>query len=164
MNVQTMFGAALMLALMISLLPALEPIRKLLRDARNWTPPGLIPGEAGVVVVTYCNPIQGAPTVTAPTAAQAAQIPEQQAQIFWADGDSQAVFQHNWGLPNSFPTWLWPQVIFEKSLGSSTDTFRPLFTFGLTNTNSVTINKMSTIVGSGGTYNVYLRRPHSLAG
>jgi hypothetical protein len=162
MNVQTMFGAALMLALMISLLPALEPLLNFWRKVKNWTPPGLIPGEAGVVVVTYCNQIQGAPTIVPPTAAQAAQMPEQQAQIFFADGDAQAVFQHNWGLPNSYPTWLWPQVFFEKSLGGATDTFRSLFTYGLTNTNSVTINKVSGGVGSGGTYNVYLRRPHSL--
>jgi hypothetical protein len=121
------------------------------------------PGEAGVVVVTYCTPILGAPTTTAITASQAAQVPEQQAQIFWADTDTQAIFVHNWGLPNSFPTWLWPQCLIVKSLGGASDSsFATNFTFGLTNTNSVAITKVGIGTGQGGTYNVWLRRPHSI--
>jgi hypothetical protein len=135
-----------------------------LKDLRNWTPPGLIPGEAGVVVVTYCHPKLGAPTTTAPTANQAQEMPELAAQVFFADAaDVLAVIVHNWGLPASFPTWLWPQVFVAKSLGGASDTsFATNFTFGLTNTNSVAMNKLSVGVGSGGTYNVYLRRPHSI--
>ncbi len=113
-------------------------------------------------VVTYCHPILGAPTTTAPTGAQASQIPELAAQVFFADGDGAVVITHNWGLPNSFPTWLWPQVFFNKSLGGASDSsFATNFTFGLTNTNSVTMTKIGLGTGQGGTYNVYLRRPHS---
>jgi hypothetical protein len=85
------------------------------------------------------------------------------AVVFFADADTAVVITHNWGLPNSFPTWLWPQVFFNKSLGSAADsTAATGFTFGLTNTNSVTMNKIGVGAGQGGTYNVYLRRPHSI--
>jgi hypothetical protein len=114
------------------------------------------------VVVTYCTPIGGTPSTTPLTAAQASQVPEQQAQVFWADADTQAIFVHNWGLPNSFPTWLWPQCFVNKSSGGASDSsFATNFTFGLTNTNQVYITKVGVGTGQGGTYNVYLRRPHS---
>jgi hypothetical protein len=164
MNYLTFYGAAVLLALLIAS-PALDlfgdwkpkrgPWRALLWD--------LLTSEAGVVVVTYCHPILGAPTITAPTAAQAAQIQELAAQVFFADTDTSAVITHNWGLPNSYPNWLWPQVFFNKSLGGASDSsFATNFTFGLTNTNSVTMTKIGIGTGQGGTYNVYLRRPHSM--
>jgi hypothetical protein len=121
---------------------------------------GVLESELGVTV-TYCHPILGAPTVTAPTASQAAQISELAAVVFFADADTAATITHNWGLPNSYPTWLWPQVFMAKVLGAAGDVF-PAFTFGLTNTNSVTLTKGNTTAGGGGTYNVWLRRPHSL--
>jgi len=160
-------GAALM-ALLVMLLPALAHIqhRNLIRE--DWRYPlrlvfGVLQGTLGTIVVTYCTPILGAPTTTAITAAQANQVHEQQAVIFWADADTQALFTHNWGLPASFPTWLWPQVFMAKVLGSAADSsFATLFTFGLTNTNSVSITKFGNGAGSGGTYNVWIRRPHSI--
>ena len=123
--------------------------------------------ELGVVVVTYSNPgvgnPPGQPTTTAPTAAQASQLNEIYCQVFFADSDTAATITHNWGLPNSYPTWGWPQVFYNKSLGGGSDlSFATNFTFGLTNTNSVTMTKIGLGTGQGGTYNVYLRRPHSL--
>ena len=117
--------------------------------------------------VTYCSPILGAPTTTAPTAAQASQIQELAAQVFFADSDTgPVVITHNWGAagkcPNSFQNWLWPQVFFVKSLGGpSESSFATNFTFGLTNTNSVAMTKIGIGTGQGGTYNVYLRVPYS---
>lgn len=158
-------GVALV-ALLVVLLPALahKEHRNLIRE--EWRSPlrllfGVLTEELGVVVVTYCHPVLGAPTTTAPTGAQAAQIQELTAQVFFADADTAAVITHNWGLPNSFPTWLWPQCFIAKVLGASGDVFQA-FTFGLTNTNSVTVTKGNTTAGGGGTYNVYIRRPHSI--
>ncbi len=164
----TYFGAAL-LALLAIALPALahSQHRALIRE--DWRHPlrllfGVLQSELGTVVVTYCTPIMGTPGTTAPTSNQASQVVEQQAQIFWADTDTQAIFVHNWGLPNSFPTFLWPQVIINKSLGGASDSsFATNFTVGLTNTNQVYITKVGVGTGQGGTYNVYLRRPFSMS-
>lgn len=116
--------------------------------------------ELGVVVVTYCN--RGFAISTTPlTPAQASQVPAQAAQIFWADADTGALFIHNWGLPNSYPNWLLPQIFFEKSIGGPTATeasFRTNFTFGIALTNSISITKNSVSAGTGGTYVVWIRR------
>jgi hypothetical protein len=161
-------GVALFLSLLASALPALihREHREYLRG--EWANPlrlllGLMTETSGVVVVTYCSSILGAPTTTAPTGAQASQIPEISAQVFFADADTAAVIVHNWGTAASSPAFLNPQVFFNKSLGGASDSsFATNFTFGLTNTNSVTMVKNSVGTGSGGTYNVYLRRPHSI--
>jgi uncharacterized protein (DUF697 family) len=51
--------------------------------------------------------------------------------------------------------------IMVKLLGASTDaSFATAFTFGLTNTNQVYITKQT--LSDGGTYAVYLRKPHSI--
>lgn len=118
--------------------------------------------DFGVVVVTYTSPFSGQGGIVAPTANQASALPAQTAQVFFADTDTQAVITHNWGLPASFPSYLFPEVFFVKSLGGGSDSsFNTGFTFGLTNTNSITMNKLSVGTGSGGTYNVYMRRPNS---
>lgn len=159
MTAITKWGAALFAAC----LTFAARLADTLAAIKRWSPPGLVPGEAGVVVVTYCHPILGAPTTTAPTSNQAQSIQELAAQVFFADSDTVATIVHNWGLPNSFPTWLWPQVFLHKSLGGASDSsFATNFTFGLTNTNSVTMTKNGIGTGQGGTYNVYLRRPHSI--
>lgn len=160
------FGAALVAVLALAL-PALAHTQHWRVIREDWRYPlrlvlGILSEELGVVVVTYCHPIIGTPTTTAPTAAQARQMTELAAQVFFADTDTQAVITHNAGLPISFPTWLWPQVFFNKSLGGASDSsFATNFTFGLTNTNSVTMNKIGIGTGQGGTYNVYLRFPWS---
>ncbi len=117
--------------------------------------------QTGVVAITYLFPT-GNNNATPPTAAQAAQVPTQTAQVFFADTDAQAVVVHNWGLQASAPFFLFPEVWMIKSLGGASDSsFGTNFTFGLTNTNSVTINKINVGTGSGGTYNFYCRRPHT---
>ncbi len=151
MELITKLGAAV-IALLLSL-PALA-YEKLVQ-ALHWTPPGLIPGEAGVVVVTYTWPNgPSGGTVTAPTGAQAKQVPVQTAQVFFADTDAQAVVTHNKNLGASFPSQLYPIVVITKSLGGGSDTsFLTNFTIGKTNTNSITINK-PVGTGTGGTYDV----------
>jgi hypothetical protein len=166
MELLTYLGAALLAVLALAL-PALAHKQHWAVIREDWRRPLrlmllVLHEDLGVVVVTYCHPILGAPTTTAPTAAQAAQMNELAAQVFFADGDTQAVITHSMGLPNSFPTWLWPQVFFNKSLGGGSDSsFATNFTFGLTNTNSVTMNKIGIGTGQGGTYNVYIRKPWS---
>ena len=161
------FVGAVLVALLVMLLPALahRTHRSIIREA--WRRPlglvlGVLQSELGVITVTYCTPILGAPTTTAITASQASQVSEQQAQIQWGDADTNAVFVHNWGLPNSFPTWLWPQIfMYEVLASSSPSSFATAFTFGISNTNSVNIAKVGVGTGQGGTWNVYLRRPYS---
>jgi len=165
------FGAALLAVLALAL-PALAHKEHWLVMRESWRYPlrillGVLESELGTVTVTYCHPILGAPTTTAPTAAQAAQIVELAATVFFADTDTQATITHNWGAagkcPNSYQNWLWPQVFFVKALGGASDSsFATNITFGLTNTNSVTMNKVGIGTGQGGTYNVYLRVPHSI--
>ena len=157
-------GAVLVLAL---LLPALahREHRDVIR--RSWADPlGLLRGlwleEVGVVVITYLFPT-GAANATPPTAIQASQVPTQTAQVFFADTDAQAVVVHNMQLGPSAPFFLFPEIIMTKSLGGGSDSsFATNFTFVLTNTNSITINKLSVGTGSGGTYNLVIRRPHSI--
>lgn len=160
------FGAVLLLSFLALALPALAHKEhwKLIR--REWRAPlrilcGVWEEELGVVVISYLFPTGGNNT-TPPTAAQAAQVPTQTAQVFFADTDAQAVIVHNMQLGASAPFFLFPEVIITKSLGGASDTsFFTNFTFGLTNTNSITINK-PVGTGTGGTYNVVIRRPHSV--
>ncbi len=50
-----------------------------------------------------------------------------------------------------------------KALGGASDSsFATNFTFGLSNTNQVYITKVGVGTGQGGTYNVWLRYPHSI--
>ena len=163
----SVFAGAVLVSLLAMLLPVLahRSHRTLIKE--SWRRPlvlalAVLQSELGTIVVTYCTPILGAPTTTAITGAQASQVSEQQAQITWADGDTGALFVHNWGLPNSFPTWLWPQIFMSEVLASSSaSSFATAFTFGISNTNSVSITKVGVGTGQGGTWNVYLRRPHS---
>ena len=173
MNLISLFGAVL-LALLISAMPALVHPQhwKVLRgDARLLLRrpflflADLFGSEVGTVSVTYCTPILGTPSTTAPTAAQAAQVVKQMAQVSFLDTDAVATITHNWGaagkITNSSPGWLLPIVMFNKSLGGASDSsFATEFTFGLTNTNSVTMTKIGLGTGQGGTFNVYLRIPY----
>jgi len=99
------------------------------------------------------------PSATALTAAQAHNTPVQIAQITFADGDTQQNFTTNWGLPASFPTWGLPFIqYYWLSQNASPTSFGTALTFGITNTNSVAVNKTSIGVGSGGVVQVILRR------
>lgn len=153
----TKLGAAL-LALLASL-PALA--LKHLQALRDWTPPGLIPGEAGVVVVQYFIRGGGVAingSATGPTAAQANQVMKQTARITMAAADVQAAFTHNWGLDNSSPTFYEPEILVWQQ--SDMTSYAPSLTFDVANTNVVLINK-NTSVGLVGII-VTLRRPHSM--
>ncbi len=159
-------AGAVLLALLV-MLPALalfsnfKPFGDIQRKPLHGFFRTLWRSEVGAVVVTYCTPIGGTPSTTPLAANQASQVPEQTATISWQDADTQAIFVHNWGLPNSFPTFLFPMPIMVKLLGASGDpSFATAFTFGLTNTNQVYITKQT--LAAGGTYAVYLRKPHSI--
>ena len=119
-----------------------------------------------MATVTYFSPFTNTGTTTAPTAAQASVLPTQTAQIFWADSDvAVATVTHNWGnqLGVSFASYLWPEVWMVKVLGGASDSsFATNFTFGLASSFAVSINKIGNGTGSGGTYNVYMRLPHSI--
>ena len=97
---------------------------------------------------------------TGPTATQAQQTQKQEATVlFGSDADTQALFTHNWGLDASAPGYLEPEIIWYYQALPST-TVAVGFTFDVTNTNVVKINKAS-IVGSASTLIVTLRRPQS---
>ena len=119
------------------------------------------------VTVTYSvrggglNPVRILASTTVPTATQAAQVQKQSALIaFGADGDTQALFTHNWGLDASAPAYYEPEVLW-KFMALPTTTVAFNFTFDFSNTNVVAINKAS-VVGSACTILVSLRRPHSV--
>jgi hypothetical protein len=100
-------------------------------------------------------------STTPPTAIQASQVYMQKALIIMsADTDVQALFTHNWGLDASAPTYLEPEVFIVAQLTGATVTFMPAFTFDLTSTNVIKVNKLSQ-ASTNGTYICYIRKPHS---
>lgn len=160
---------AALVALVVMLLPAVahQQHRNLIRE--KWRVPllaffrGLLIEEWGYTV-TYCWP-GGAtgPTTTNPTATQASQVNLQTAIVSMGDTETFALFTHNWGLPASFPTFLFPLIFYRQSdLGIGVQTFAAALTFNIvSSTNVITINKISSI-GSGGSFIVTLMRPVSL--
>lgn len=165
MELIQLFGAAL---IALALLPALVRF-DLMRFAFGDYSPKVGPWrliwrdflrcEVGVVAITYLYPT-GNNSATPPTALQASQTITETGQVFFADTDAQAVIVHNWGLAASAPFFLFPFIWMAKILGAgATDSsFATNFTYGFTNTNSVTINKLNVGTGSGGTYAFWLRK------
>ena len=81
--------------------------------------------------------------------------------VAMGDAETFALFTHNWGLPASFPTFLFPIITYRQSdIGTGPSTQLGNLTFNISNTNVVTINKLAG-VGSGGTFVVTLLRPFS---
>lgn len=119
--------------------------------------------ESGAVTVTYYVAGGGLTLIgtTPPTAGQAQSVVMQKAVISMADGDTQALFTHNWGLGTSAPTYFDPEISYYAQLTNSGGTWLFGLTFDLTNTNVVKINKLS-FLGTGGSFVVTLRRPHTL--
>lgn len=120
----------------------------------------------GAVSVNYF--IRGGPVLingsaTPPTAVQASQVQKQTAQIIMLDADVQALFTHNWGLDASAPTYFEPEIlgIVNQGPAQPAGTWLPNFSADWTNTNAVKLNKLN-FLGSGGTFMVTLRRPHSV--
>ncbi len=163
MELITLFGAVLVALAILS--PALvrnDFTRFLFGDWKpkpwRWALANFWADQTGVVAITYLFPT-GNNNSTPPTAAQASQVITQTGQVFFADTDAQAVIVHNWGMAASAPFFLFPFIWMLKSLGGASDSsFATNFTFGFTNTNSVTINKINVGTGSGGTYDFWLRK------
>lgn len=135
--------------------------------------------EFGVFAVQYnFNGGNGGPgfpnfgTATPPTAQQASQMAEQIAIVSFADADVTGTIVHNWGAwfqqnvpqsyannSTSFATLLLPKITVVCLNGTaSAPSFATNFTFGLTNSNQVTMNKIGNGTGSGGSFAVYLQR------
>ena len=165
MQLMNFTGVAL-LALLVMVLPALAHKQhwNVIRD--DWRDPlrmlfGVLTDELGASIL-YAAPTFSA---TAPTAAQSSNFPTLVAQITFADGDTTIPFVHNWGavMGPSAPTYGYPEInAYWLSQTASPASFQSSLTFGITNTNQVTINKTSVGVGSGGVLIVNLRRPHSI--
>jgi hypothetical protein len=125
----------------------------------------LFTSELGVVSVLYFvrgNGVLINGSATPPTAGQASVVHKQRAQVIMADSDTQALFTHNFGLDISAPTYLDPTIIVTAQLLNAGGTFLTGFTFDVTNTNVVKINKLNAL-GSGGTFIVELHDDRSAA-
>jgi len=161
MQLPLIYSAGLLLLALLAASPALDSIARFMwgdrrRIAFTWR--GFWVDQEGVVAITYLFPT-GNNSATAPTAVQASQTITQTALVFFADSDTQAVVTTNWGLPASAPFFGFPMIWMIKQLGGASDSsFATNFTFGITNTNSVTINKIGNGTGSGGTYLLTLRK------
>jgi hypothetical protein len=179
------FGAAL-LALLVLALPALAYRQHWTVMREDWRQPlrllfGILAEELGSSIVynsniSYpvgCTVAAFVAGATAPTLAQvqASQVPTQNAQIFWADGDGAVTVTHNWGaaglLGSTNAIMLANAAFIQASMvkvlgGASDSSFATNFTYGLTaNTNSITITKVGVGTGQGGTYQLTLRLPYS---
>ncbi len=168
MNLLITYGAVLLLGLLALALPALAHTQHWTVMRADWRDPrrlifGFWREEWGTAVITYCWP--GGPTgrtITAPTPSAAAGVTEMTVIVSMADADTSAVVVHNWGLPASFPSFLFPLVTYtQDTIGVGPSTDLATLTFDLTNTNQVTITKVNAL-GSGGSFRVFLSRPHSL--
>lgn len=166
MNLLFVIGAALLVVLLMAS-PALEFVTRFMwgsRERKRWRNAlfHLWASEAGYTT-TYCWP--GGATgqsTTAPTAVQASRVELQTATVAIGDAETFAQFTHNWGLPASFPSFLFPLIFYRQSdIGTGPSTALASLTFSITNTNVVTVLKVAGI-GNGGTFIVTLMRPHSL--
>ncbi len=161
-----MLGAALLLVLLMAS-PALDVVTRFMWGSyqrKRWRKALLNfwPSEAGYTTV-YCWPggASGQST-TAPTAAQASAVTLQTALVAIGDAETFAQFTHNWGLPASFPSFLFPLIFYRQSdIGVGPSTQLAALTFAIANTNVVTVLKVAGL-GNGGSFIVTLMRPHSL--
>jgi len=165
MNVYTILIGAVLGFLALAL-PALAHSQHWTVIRESWKRPrsvlwGLVAAEGGFTV-TYLSDFTNVNTSTPPTAAQAASLPCQVAQVFFADTDTSGVVVHNWGvlLGPSFATFGWPVCVLDAILLGTTDSFLTNFTYGLTNSNQVTLTK-PVGTGTGGTYLLYMFLPSS---
>lgn len=169
LTIAVLMGA--LTALFTLMLPALTSpqhfryhLKRLALGLRGFSFRDLFWNEAGVTI-TYTSVFTGNGSATAPTAIQASALLVQTAEVFFADADATATITHNWGSVTSFPppaSWaafLLPYLSYYKLLGGASDaSFATEFTFGISNTNSITMNKIGNGTGSGGTWAVIMRR------
>lgn len=131
----------------------------------NWR--DLVWSELGVVNIVYTSAFAGNGGSVAPTAVQARALRVQTATVSFIDTDTQAVIVHNMGAAGippmngaSFASFNFPIFTFVKLLGGASETsFATDFTFGLGNSNSITVNKISVGAGSGGTWLIQMLTP-----
>ena len=102
-------------------------------------------------------------TTTPLTAQQAGQVQEIVVEVNWALADTQALITHNFGYSTLGESYFFrPQVVgpvwINGPLGGGTNA--PFMSFGFTNTNVLTANKLG-VAGTEGTFVLYLRRPWS---
>lgn len=95
---------------------------------------------------------------TAPTTAQSATVNAVVAQVSFGDTDTIATITHSLGITTAQLAALQPYVqMYLQTAAATTNTY-PLLTVALTNSSTVTINKVSN-TGTGGTWVVIIRRP-----
>lgn len=96
--------------------------------------------------------VPGGPTLingssTPPTAIQATQIPVLKVQMVMTAGVIQGTITHNWGLDKSSPTYFDPEIWYwaQNFSDAGSQSYLPLLTFDLTNTNVVLVNKVAGV-------------------
>jgi hypothetical protein len=111
--------------------------------------------------VNYRYPVAG---TVAPTAAQVADLSMVTAQVVMGDTDTQAIVTHNmaaagFGAGYAFPlvNWRWAT----SNAPTGTILYVPMPTIQLTDSNTVTILKVSAL-DSGGTLEVAIQRPNTI--
>lgn len=112
-------------------------------------------------VITYSSPDNGVFTLgstVAPTATQATKINLLTAVINMLDADTTGTLTHNWNLSTAELAALLPLIGWYMT---GPGTAFPILSFALTNSIAVTVAKTS-LVGTGGTFNVTLLRPNTL--
>jgi len=127
----------------------------------------LLSGVAGVTV-TYASFQDGSGPhlafsggVTPPTAAQSQTVNAVVADVVMLDAETTATITHNLAVSTRQLAALQPYVTVGIVSGG---TAAPVLAYALTDVNTVTLNKTGTITtGTGGTYRVVIRRPHSLS-
>lgn len=107
-------------------------------------------GSSGSVVTTGTTP---------PTLLQALSANRISAVIACLDADTATLITHNWNLSTNELSLLQPDIIF---YATTLGTALPLVSFALTNSVAITLTKTS-LVGTGGTYNIVLYRPTTLS-
>lgn len=104
--------------------------------------------------VTYVTPVAG---TTAPTTTEAFRVKSLVATVAMVAADTTAVITHNWGLTAAEAADLQPWI---RYYFTASGTIAPIITFALTDTNSITITKLS-VADQSGTLVVILERPFS---
>jgi hypothetical protein len=165
MNYFTIYGAALLLALLIAS-PALDRFH--IKPFGDWKPKpwrsvlwDLWASDLGAVTVNYF--IRGGGYVinnsaTGPTQAQAQQVMKQSAVcVFGTVDDVLALFSHQWGVDISAAAWFEPEILVEPI--STGTTSWPMLTFWRHTSNVLYVMKRAGDKET--TVQITLRRPHS---
>lgn len=156
MTTKRKIGAALAI-LALAILPAAAFFH-------HWTALFALAGAAaGTATITYQSFQDGSGPhggytggTTAPTSAQSATVNAVVAQIAFGDTDTIATLTHSMGFSAAALAALQPYISwYLQTPGGATNTLAVL-SFALTNSNTVTVNKVSN-TGTGGTYVVIIQ-------